>query len=157
MELRLMDNNLKSMCETVAEQLVVLQNVVLKTCNKCGRELPLTEFNKGRKNPDGLDYRCKECDAKQHKANQKKNRARGVIVIPGTKTCPGCKIEKPSLLFNKNSILGWTSTLTKTFRGLNSLILLFRCCGGLTLTTVNYTFYYFCFRALELPTQRYTP
>src|ERR1017187_9249747 len=54
MELRLMDNNLKSMCETVAEQPVVLQNVVLKTCNKCGRELPLTEFNKGRKNPDGL-------------------------------------------------------------------------------------------------------
>jgi hypothetical protein len=102
MELRLMDNNLKSMCETVAEQLIVLGRVALKTCNKCGRELPLTEFNKGRKNPDGLDYRCKECDAKQHKANQKKNRARGVIVIPGTKTCPGCKIEKPSLLFNKN-------------------------------------------------------
>ena len=32
-----------------------------KTCSGCGRELPLSEFNKNRRNRDGLQGRCREC------------------------------------------------------------------------------------------------
>ena len=33
-----------------------------KQCNKCKRELPLSEFYGHRRNKDGLRYSCKECD-----------------------------------------------------------------------------------------------
>lgn len=36
-----------------------------KKCTKCGRELPLSEFNKCSINTDGLQYRCKECCNKE--------------------------------------------------------------------------------------------
>lgn len=32
-----------------------------KICNKCGRELPLTEFYRCSRNKDGLQYTCKSC------------------------------------------------------------------------------------------------
>ena len=36
-----------------------------KVCSKCGRELPLSEFNKCKSRKDGLQPYCKECK-KQH-------------------------------------------------------------------------------------------
>ena len=36
-----------------------------KTCSKCGRELPVTEFNKHNRTPDGLQKWCRECQ-KEH-------------------------------------------------------------------------------------------
>ena len=33
----------------------------MKKCSKCGEEKPLDEFNKQKRNPDGLNYNCKEC------------------------------------------------------------------------------------------------
>ncbi len=33
-----------------------------KKCPKCGRELPITEFYKNRKHPDGLQPMCKDCN-----------------------------------------------------------------------------------------------
>lgn len=32
-----------------------------KKCIKCGRELPLTEFHKNKRNPDALSSYCKTC------------------------------------------------------------------------------------------------
>lgn len=32
-----------------------------KTCSKCGRELPLSEFYKKSNTKDGLQYCCKKC------------------------------------------------------------------------------------------------
>jgi len=32
-----------------------------KVCPKCGRELPLSEFNKDKSRKDGLNVYCKEC------------------------------------------------------------------------------------------------
>ena len=32
-----------------------------KTCPKCGRTLPLGEFNKRAKSSDGLQFYCREC------------------------------------------------------------------------------------------------
>jgi len=32
-----------------------------KKCNKCGRELPLSEFHRKAASPDGYQEACKEC------------------------------------------------------------------------------------------------
>lgn len=34
---------------------------LIKVCSKCGRELPLSEFNKNNKNKDGYQYMCRSC------------------------------------------------------------------------------------------------
>jgi len=33
----------------------------MKKCNKCKIEKSLTEFNKDKHSPDGIDYKCKDC------------------------------------------------------------------------------------------------
>ena len=33
----------------------------MKRCNKCGRLLPVSEFNKSKANNDGLQYHCRSC------------------------------------------------------------------------------------------------
>lgn len=40
-----------------------------KKCSKCGRELPVSEFNKNKQAKDGLQCRCKSC---QREANREK-------------------------------------------------------------------------------------
>lgn len=42
-----------------------------KKCTRCGRELPVTEFHKKNNAPDGLQYRCKEC---QREALRERNK-----------------------------------------------------------------------------------
>lgn len=39
-----------------------------KKCSGCGRDLPLSEFNKTKRNKDGLQYRCRACASKYNKA-----------------------------------------------------------------------------------------
>ena len=38
-----------------------VEQVPMKKCNKCGRILPLTEFNKSKASKDGLQYHCRDC------------------------------------------------------------------------------------------------
>src|SRR6188474_3169996 len=45
----------------------------MKTCRKCSEEKPLTDFSKDKKSKDGLDYRCKACNATRIKAARKAN------------------------------------------------------------------------------------
>lgn len=33
-----------------------------KICSQCQKETPLSGFNKNRQSPDGLQWRCRECD-----------------------------------------------------------------------------------------------
>lgn len=40
---------------------------VTKKCNKCGRELPVSEFNKRTRAKDGLQSQCRECHAQAMK------------------------------------------------------------------------------------------
>jgi DNA-directed RNA polymerase subunit RPC12/RpoP len=47
----------------------------MKTCSKCGRELPKENFNKCATNPDGLQYVCKECGSKANKESRERRRA----------------------------------------------------------------------------------
>lgn len=39
-----------------------------KVCKKCGRELPVTEFNKHTSSKDGLQYHCKKCISEYQRA-----------------------------------------------------------------------------------------
>ena len=41
------------------------QDMELKKCSICGRELPITNYLTSRVNPDGLSLKCKECTRKQ--------------------------------------------------------------------------------------------
>lgn len=47
-----------------------------KFCTKCGRELPVSEFNKCKKNPDGLDYWCRDCQKQYHIENAERIKKR---------------------------------------------------------------------------------
>lgn len=38
-----------------------MEEIKTKVCNKCGKELPLSEFPPKKGTPDGLSYQCKEC------------------------------------------------------------------------------------------------
>lgn len=45
-----------------------------KKCAECGRDLPLSEYNKNRNNKDGLQDRCRECFSKYNKARYAANK-----------------------------------------------------------------------------------
>ena len=51
----------------------------LKRCTKCGRELPLSEFNKNRNTKDGLQCVCRACfsayNKRRYAANKEKFKA----------------------------------------------------------------------------------
>lgn len=45
-----------------------------KTCRGCGRDLSTGEFHRNRKNPDGLETRCKSCRAEIARAYREQHR-----------------------------------------------------------------------------------
>lgn len=51
--------------------------MITKTCSKCGRELPASEFNKNNQAKDGLQCRCKECQKEDRK--QKSDRIKRLL------------------------------------------------------------------------------
>ena len=46
------------------------EQAATKRCTKCGRELPVANFNKKASNKDGLQGWCRECQSKAHKEKQ---------------------------------------------------------------------------------------
>ena len=40
--------------------ITIMEEIKTKVCNKCGRELPISAFNKRTASKDGLQDRCKE-------------------------------------------------------------------------------------------------
>src|ERR1019366_3415398 len=73
-----------------------------KTCPECKTEKPGSCFSKDNGRLDGLSGWCKECVAKNTNKWFKKNKVRETIVVPDSKICPGCELEKASLLFSKS-------------------------------------------------------
>lgn len=47
-----------------------------KVCRECGKRLPISEFNKCKRNKDGLQDRCRECFSKYNKARYAQDRER---------------------------------------------------------------------------------
>ena len=53
----------------------------MKKCCHCGRILPVTEFRRHKKSPDGLQYACKECQVEMTtKAKQKRTENRKKVI-----------------------------------------------------------------------------
>ena len=53
----------------------------MKKCCHCGRILPVTEFRRHKKSPDGLQYACKECQVEMTtKAKQKRTAKRNEVI-----------------------------------------------------------------------------
>lgn len=50
-----------------------------KKCRECGRELPLTAFSKNKRECDGLNYRCKDCENAYARAWYAKRKAQKQI------------------------------------------------------------------------------
>lgn len=48
-----------------------MNEIMTKTCPKCGRELPLSRFSKCNSMKDGLQRMCKECSASYSKQRKK--------------------------------------------------------------------------------------
>lgn len=46
-----------------------------KDCPKCGRALPLSAFGVDSRKPDGLEDRCRECEAGRARARRLANRS----------------------------------------------------------------------------------
>lgn len=65
-----------------------------KTCTKCVRDLPVEAFFKCRKNPDGLQYNCRECGRKAQDERARRlgvpQRVQRVETEPGKKQCLHC-------------------------------------------------------------------
>lgn len=57
-------------------------NVVMKSkkCTKCGKVLPLSEFNKNKRTSDGYQCQCRECVAKYNKSYYEKKH--GITIKP---------------------------------------------------------------------------
>jgi hypothetical protein len=73
----------------------------LKVCLRCNLLKTNLEFHKSKSKKDGLNSACRECLASLHKASGDRNTKRSVIVVPDSKTCPGCERVRLSLEFGK--------------------------------------------------------
>jgi len=73
-----------------------------RTCPKCNKEKPSSEFNKSNHRTDGLCTYCKECGAQRKRVQEDKNRERVFIQLPQYKKCPGCNLEKSGADFYKS-------------------------------------------------------
>ena len=47
-------------------------------CNRCGKELPATEFYKNRSRKDGLAIYCKKCHNEMLKKNKPSSQSKGI-------------------------------------------------------------------------------
>lgn len=55
--------------------------VAYKTCSKCGKTLPLTEFYRNKRNSDGHHPQCKECMNKDFKSERERKKASLILKL----------------------------------------------------------------------------
>lgn len=72
-----------------------------KRCAHCKELLPVTDFCKRRRSPDGLNYYCRECE-RQLKGS-KMRRKKFPPAPEGYKWCSACETAKPLDQFHKNA------------------------------------------------------
>lgn len=86
---------------------------VTKVCNRCHRELPITEFHRNHTRKDGYQCQCKECQRElDHAMYVKREEAKQTqepTETPTTKVCAKCHRELPVENFghspkNKNGL-----------------------------------------------------
>ena len=71
-----------------------------KVCNQCNRLLNKNGFTKSTQAPDGLQYKCKECE----KAITLARKMAVKVITSQTKVCSKCKETKDISQYTKNSL-----------------------------------------------------
>lgn len=69
-----------------------------KTCRKCGLSLPVTEFCRHGSTADGLDNRCKHCEAVRCRKSSPS------VAAPSEKQCASCGLVLEIGMFYKNRL-----------------------------------------------------
>lgn len=60
-----------------------METTTTKVCSRCGRELPLAQFNKNARNRDGHQSECRQCtSAYMREYNKRKTRIQGAKYSP---------------------------------------------------------------------------
>lgn len=57
------------------EKPFVEKEMATKVCRNCGRELPVSEFNKRSASADGLQFWCRDCMHKSYNESHSRRRA----------------------------------------------------------------------------------
>lgn len=74
-----------------------------KTCSKCLRLLPVSEFHRHSQTSSGLASACRPCTAAARKATYVPTvRTTAILVVDGKKLCTGCKKVLPVSEFGKS-------------------------------------------------------
>jgi hypothetical protein len=73
-----------------------------KTCTKCQKNLPTTQFYRRSRSTNTLMAECKTCRTDYHRKKREANLRRTHVEIPPTKHCPRCRESKPAANFVHN-------------------------------------------------------
>lgn len=87
----------------------------MKVCNRCHRELPVTEFHRNHTRKDGYQCECKDCHREMSRAMYVRKKEEQTDapsaeapatpvtqVTPATKVCAKCGMELPAEMFGRN-------------------------------------------------------
>lgn len=74
-----------------------------KMCSKCLEVLPFSSFYKDKSSKLGLGSHCKECKNNCTRILREMRKSRDNIEIAAIKICPGCRVEKDSSAFCRQS------------------------------------------------------
>ena len=77
-----------------------------KFCRDCSTDKPTSDFSRNRAKSDGLQDYCKGCFLVRARRVRERRRAGLIpVVVPASKTCTACLIEKPASEFSRNATL----------------------------------------------------
>lgn len=85
-----------------------------KRCNKCGRELPVTEFYKKAGTRDGLQYTCKDCQNAYYKLYHQSRGTTNVVRKTSVSENPELSKFQPRELIEELRYRGYSGKLIIT-------------------------------------------
>lgn len=80
----------------------LLEPEIKKTCNVCGRSLPIDEFFRMERYPDGRRPSCKDCMA-ERRGSKRRRAGEEVDDGGGEQSCSKCGILKPVTAFDRDA------------------------------------------------------
>lgn len=85
---------------------LVADSAAPKRCRDCGQDLPLTEFHRDKRMPDGLTVLCKRCNGNASSRYKARMAARSdaevEAAMPAQWRCNRCRKVKPNSAFARN-------------------------------------------------------
>lgn len=76
----------------------------MKTCARCLIAKDTTEYSNSKHTSDGLTSYCKSCQSAYYKAYNASRKAAQPDLVPQSKTCRDCGLEKPISQFGKRGV-----------------------------------------------------